>query len=178
VKFDGTPLTIGIKVSKHGLSTCVGMGSSSHDFTGAFVKIYLISSVVTGENVVSGVPSNFTSALNMSYSLGDYPRVELRSFLILSIFPRKNLPNDILNSNALQNPTDSIDELGETYNTQLSAIVDKHAPVQSKTIILRPDTKWYTEELRSAKQDRRKGERKMQKSKLTVDIQIYRENCK
>lgn len=86
-------LIIGIKVSKHGLSTCVGMGSSSHDFTGAFVKIFLISSVVTGENVVSGVPSNFTSALNMSESFGDNPRVELRSFLILSILPRKNLPN-------------------------------------------------------------------------------------
>ena len=86
-------LIIGIKVSKYGLSTCVGMGSSSHYFTGAFVKIFLISSVVAGENVVSGVPSNFTSALNMSESLGDDPRVELRSFLILSIFPRKHLPN-------------------------------------------------------------------------------------
>jgi hypothetical protein len=29
----------------------------------------------------------------MSKSLGDDPRVELRSFLILSIFQRKNLPN-------------------------------------------------------------------------------------
>ena len=86
-------LIIGIKVSKHGLSPCVRMGSSSHDLTGAFVKIFLISSLVTGEHVVSGVPSNFTSALNMSKSLGDDPRVELRSFLILSIFQRKNLPN-------------------------------------------------------------------------------------
>jgi hypothetical protein len=42
-----------LTVSKHGLSTCVGMGSSSHDFTGAFVKIFLISSVVIGENVAS-----------------------------------------------------------------------------------------------------------------------------
>lgn len=62
-----------------------------------------------------------------------------------------DLKNDILNSNALQNPTGSIDELVETYNTQLSAIIDKHAPVQSKTIILRPNTKWYTEELRTGK---------------------------
>ena len=72
-----------------------------------------------------------------------------------------DLKNDILNSNALQNPKGSIDELVETYNTQLSAIIDKHAPVQSKTIIMRPNTKWYTEELRTAKQDRRKAERKM-----------------
>ena len=88
-----------------------------------------------------------------------------------------DLKNDILNSNALQNPKGSIDELVETYNTQLSAIIDKHAPVQSKTIIMRPNTKWYTEELRTAEQDRRKAERKMRKSKLTVDIQIYREKC-
>ena len=77
-------LIIGIKVSKHGLSTCVGMESCSHEFTGAFVKIFLISSVVTGAHFVSGVPSNFTSALDMSKSLGDDPRVELRSFLIFS----------------------------------------------------------------------------------------------
>jgi hypothetical protein len=82
-----------------------------------------------------------------------------------------------LNSNALQNPTGSIYELVETYNTQLSAIIDKHATVQSKTLILRPNTKWHTEKLRTAKQDRRKDERKMRKSKLTVDIQIYREKC-
>ena len=88
-----------------------------------------------------------------------------------------DLKNDILNSNALQNPTGSIYELVETYNTQLSAIRDKHAPVQSKTLILRPNTKWHTEKLRTAKQDRRKDERKMRKSKLTVDIQIYREKC-
>jgi hypothetical protein len=43
-------------------------GSSSHDFTGASVKIFLISSVVTGENGVSGVPSNITSALNIVYA--------------------------------------------------------------------------------------------------------------
>lgn len=65
-----------------------------------------------------------------------------------------DLKNDILNSNALQNPKGSIDELVETYNTQLSAIIDKHAPAQSKTIILRSNTKWYTEDLRTAKQDR------------------------
>ena len=88
-----------------------------------------------------------------------------------------DLNNDILNSNALPNPSGSIDELVETYNTQLSAIIDKHAPVQSKTIILRPNTKWYTKELRTAKQDRRKSKRKMRKSKLTVDIQIYRVKC-
>jgi hypothetical protein len=88
-----------------------------------------------------------------------------------------DLNNDILNSNALPNPTGSIYELVETYNTQLSAIIDKHAPVQSKTIILRPNTKWYTEELGTAKQDRRKSKRKMRKSKLTVDIQIYRVKC-
>ena len=88
-----------------------------------------------------------------------------------------DLKNDILNSNALQNPTGSIYELVETYNTQLSAIIDKHAPVQSKTLILRPNTKWHTEKLRTAKQDRRKDEPKMRKSKLTVDIQIYREKC-
>ena len=56
-------------------------------------------------------------------------------------------------------------------------MVDKHAPVQSKFVTLRPNTEWFSDELRASKIQRRRAERKMRKSNLEVDRQIYREHC-
>jgi len=85
----------------------------------------------------------------------------------------ENLISDIEKSDSLSNPEGIVDNLVEKYNTKLSAIIDQHAPPQNKVISIRPNTKWYTDELRQAKRDRRKAERTMQKTKLTVHQQIY-----
>ena len=52
-----------------------------------------------------------------------------------------------------------------------------HAPLISKTIVLRPNTPWYNEELRKAKQDKRKTERVWHSTQLTVHREIYRQQC-
>jgi nicotinamide riboside kinase len=49
-----------------------------------------------------------------------------------------------------------------------------HAPLQSKSIILRPNTDWYSDELRSAKTERRKAEREMRKTQLSVHKTVLR----
>ena len=41
------------------------------------------------------------------------------------------------------------------YNDSLTAILDKHAPVKEETVATRPNTAWYTNDLRLAKQKRR-----------------------
>ena len=61
------------------------------------------------------------------------------------------------------------DDLVKTYNSELSKVMEKHAPSRTKQLILRPNTEWYTEELCMAKQDRRKSERRIWKTQLTVD---------
>jgi hypothetical protein len=71
----------------------------------------------------------------------------------------------------------SAEELVETYNSALRSLMDIHTPVQTKTITLRPNTQWYTQELREAKQEKRKKERMWQKTKLTVHKEIYRHQC-
>jgi hypothetical protein len=71
--------------------------------------------------------------------------------------------NDLLNSVPLQNPEGTLDALVQAYYTEISSIINKHAPLQSKSIILRPNTAWYSDELRSAKTERRKAEREMRK---------------
>ena len=42
---------------------------------------------------------------------------------------------------------------------------------------MRPHAPWYTDSLRVAKQERRRRERKWQKSELTVDKESFKEQC-
>ncbi|WAR06156.1 hypothetical protein MAR_021525, partial [Mya arenaria] len=69
------------------------------------------------------------------------------------------------------------EELVERYNTGLQELLDKHAPLQTKVITIRPNTPWYNDSLRAAKRNRRKAERKMRKSNLTFHTEIYKEAC-
>ena len=41
-------------------------------------------------------------------------------------------------------PTD-MDELVDSYTAELSSLVDKHAPVRTKSIVLRPSCPWYSD---------------------------------
>ena len=48
--------------------------------------------------------------------------------------------------------------------------MDKHAPLQSRTIVSRPRVPWYNDEIRQAKRDRRKAEKKWRRTKLHSDL--------
>jgi hypothetical protein len=63
------------------------------------------------------------------------------------------------------------------YSKQLTMLVDKHAPLRTKTIVLRPSCPWYTEKLHDLKHQKRKLERKWRESKLKVDHEMYRNKC-
>ena len=52
-----------------------------------------------------------------------------------------------------------VGEMVEAYDTGLRHIVDNHAPLVMKTVTLRPNSPWYTDELRREKHNRRRAER-------------------
>ena len=68
-------------------------------------------------------------------------------------------------------------ECVSAYNKSLSELIDSHAPVIHRTIILRPHAPWYTDELRSAKRERRRLERQWQKHRLEIHHQLYKNQC-
>jgi len=88
-----------------------------------------------------------------------------------------DLIDDLINTEIIQNKERPLEDLVNSYTSELSSIVDKHAPLKSKNLILRPNTEWYTDELRAAKRNRRKAERRMRKTNLTIHHQIFREAC-
>ena len=68
-------------------------------------------------------------------------------------------------------------DLVELYNSSLKSLLDQHAPLQNKTVAIRQRFICTTGELLIAKRKKRQLERKWQNSKLTVDHQIYRNQC-
>ncbi|CAG2236872.1 PRP40 [Mytilus edulis] len=84
---------------------------------------------------------------------------------------------DINNSLLLNEQNTSVEQVVASYDSVLQTVLDKHALEQSKVITQRPNTEWYTDELRFAKRERHKAERQMRKTKLEVHKQIYKEHC-
>ena len=72
----------------------------------------------------------------------------------------------------------SVDELVNHYDATLENLVETHAPLLEMNVRMRPDTAWYNDDLRDAKQERRRLERTWRKSKLEVHKQMFREQCK
>jgi hypothetical protein len=63
----------------------------------------------------------------------------------------------------------SLDDAVSVYNSPIAAVADKHALVKSRSVTIRTDCPWYTEELAQEKSLCRRLERQAHKSGLQVD---------
>jgi hypothetical protein len=126
-----------------------------------------------------GEPSGDHLALlfNINLEKPSHVRKEI-TFRKLHDISITDFSRDISLSPILKNTDRSLDELVESYNTGIKALIDEHAPLCKKTITLRPKAPWYTGELREAKHDRRRAEKTWRRTKLTVHQQIYKEHCR
>ena len=75
------------------------------------------------------------------------------------------LKEDITKSSLLCNPCNSLEDLVKQYNSDLSTILDSHAPEIEKRVVIHPDSSRYTEDIRKEKQKRRQLERHWRQSK-------------
>ena len=69
---------------------------------------------------------------------------------------------------------DELEIYGREYNTTLSAMLDKHAPLRTRTRVSRPVVAWYSDTIDKAKRSRRKAERKWRRTKLPADFADYK----
>ena len=83
------------------------------------------------------------------------------------------LSADIRDLALLSSPADSLDGLVQQYNDGLRSVLDKHAPLRPKTVVLRPTVPWWSNEIREAKKRVRKAERVWRKKGLTVLYETY-----
>ena len=66
--------------------------------------------------------------------------------------------HDIEHSTLVTDPPDDIVALVDCYNTTILGLMDKHAPSKTKTITFKPESPWFTEEIREARKRRRRAE--------------------
>ena len=85
-----------------------------------------------------------------------------------------SLNDDLANSEVCKNPLDNLEELLLSYNKTLLAVLDKHAPVKTRTIVMRPQVPRYKDEIRQAKRERRKAERRWRFSKIDSDLAVFK----
>ena len=88
--------------------------------------------------------------------------------------------SDMLSLPLFASPSPIIDGLLSQYNGDLSSLLDAHAPVRTKMVVIRPANPWLSEEVLAARREARAGERRWRNRKrsgvaLEVDRQIVRE---
>ena len=78
---------------------------------------------------------------------------------------KSDLCNDLLSLD--------LDVLVARYNDTLLCTLNKHAPLLTKSIMKRPTVPWFTREVKAAKKERRKAERKWRRSRDPLDLLVY-----
>ena len=76
-------------------------------------------------------------------------------------------------SQNFKHPDDSLPALVNQFNSDLSKLLDKHAPLTPRSLPILPFSPWYDDQLIAAKQERRRRESQWRISKLTVHRQLY-----
>ena len=85
----------------------------------------------------------------------------------------KALKEDLSDSAVMGSFFESAEDALAIYTNTFTELLDKHAPSMEKMITIRPNTEWYSDEIREEKQRRRQLERQWQKSGLEVHRQMY-----
>lgn len=81
----------------------------------------------------------------------------------------KSFQDDISTSDLLLKTPEQLEDLVSCYNTTLSSILDKHAPLITKKRTIRAKAPWFNNDIKRAKCERRKAERKWRSSRSDND---------
>ena len=65
--------------------------------------------------------------------------------------------------------SENVDSIVDNYNTVFTSLLDKHAPLKTDYVVPRDVQPWMTEEIMSARREKRKG--------LEVHLQMFMARC-
>ena len=82
-----------------------------------------------------------------------------------------NLLCDELSTTSLcTDSPDALNDLVKCYNSTLSAALDRHVPLVTKFITVRPLLPWFSEDIRESMRERRRAEKKWRRSRSVRDL--------
>ena len=82
------------------------------------------------------------------------------SFRKTKAFDTTAFMKDLSASRLCQDPPSQPDELVDCYKTTLAELLDRYAPLKIKTVTVRPQVPWYSDEIPEAKRECRRAERR------------------
>ena len=68
----------------------------------------------------------------------------------------------------------SLDDMVSGYDSSLSSILDKHAPLKTKTLVCRRRVPWFNSDIKSSIKAKRKAEKKWRSSKSQDDLRTFK----
>ena len=104
--------------------------------------------------------------LNLSKCNPRKQRISYRKFKSVNC---DDFSHDISVSDLVLYPSSNLDGLVMQYDSCLHDILNKHAPVISRVITVRPSRPWYSPAIAEAKRLRKRLERKWRKTRLDID---------
>ena len=84
---------------------------------------------------------------------------------------------DILKSDHIRDPKGHLSDLCKQYYHVLKALLNKHAPITTKTVSQKPVDPWMTPEILNSKRCRRYLERVWRKSRFPLESSRYSKQC-
>ena len=106
-------------------------------------------------------------------AMGDREKDELTITFRSKHVKTEDFKNDLKESlNSLPPTTDLLVKISN-YNNALTDVVDKHAPLMTKTIKVVPTAPWFDTDYANLRKRRRKAEKKYRKSGLNSDKKVY-----
>ena len=86
---------------------------------------------------------------------------------------------DLRNHDLCTKEFTDVDEMASCYNSILQAILNKYAPLKTKTVVNRKHVPWFNSQMKAAIWVRRKAERTWHKSKSAHDLSVFKakKNC-
>ena len=85
-----------------------------------------------------------------------------------------SLDGDLAKSELCKNPPNDLKELVLSYNKTQKALLDMRAPVKTRTVVVRAQVSLYTDEIRQARRQRQKAERRWRLLKLDSDLALFK----
>ena len=80
---------------------------------------------------------------------------------------------DVVMSPLLSESSNDLLPLLHLYNSELSSVLDKHAPLKSRMVTIRPAAPWFSEEIKLERRIRHRLERRWRRTRLPEDRLCY-----
>ena len=158
------------------------MGLHQHVNQPTHERGHILDLIITRQcdDLLDGLPTtdylfsdHFSVLCNLKRAKPTLP-VEHVTFRKIKSIDIESFKNDVANTNLCLNSPVNLDELARCYNKTLADVLNRHAPLQTKTVTVRPLIPWFSAEIKASKKLRRKLERTWRYTGSEMDLMNYK----